>query len=539
MSHQEPSVLYRVDLGTVSEALEVPVQALQDCIAAAAAQQQIQNNAGDISSSPTIRSPLLPFTPKSPKSPSHHLPSAGSRNTNAVIVTTAQVAEEGATPSSDDLRVPGRRDSKVLFSVTTLSDGDRTESSLARQARRASRKRVHFPADVIQSITIIQDEAILGDDGEPTSPSTTNSLRLQVNFNRPLWAYAMLVVSTTALALSWVEIAMAAYPSKLPRQSSAKSATAVCSAVFGFTTIAFLVYLALTWRPGRAERNYITVTGRRNLGWTVFSGAVASTSLVASYAVHVSCVNFVAFSALPLVASFLSEMWSRKIIAPVDSAGTVLVVAGLVVLVAGEEHADQGKLRARLFAALCAVISAMIQSSFLASCRRTSKDVSITFIATATLAATTAICVVSSLALGGFSAPLGARLDHPSLLGSSAAGGGSSSWFSASPAEIPGNLAHLSYKELIHVGVACGTMFAAWFFQHLCATYFDRLSLAAGLSLGAPYMIVAYHIAGLPYAVIGFEVAGSLLVFVGTVGVIYAGWKHRAGVEIVIDLASR
>ncbi len=503
-------LLYSVDIEAVSAALEVPVESLRHHLCVAA--QHIQNNAGDVvsdpSGSPTVKSPLLSaFSPKGPQSPFTRT----TVTAEAVPVGSEwdlPPAAAGGSPASP----PSRRDSTVVFCVGSL-DG-RTESSLARQAKRPARKRVHFPDDVIQSFCIIRDgEAVAGQ-------SRQSSLRMLVSFNRPLLAYWLLLSASLSVSVGWVEVSMSVYPSKLQGQSVAKSAYAVCSAVFAFTSAIFLVYLGLIWRPNETERRFVaSADGIRAIGYCVLSGAASGSLLVTSYALHVSCVNFVAFAVVPLLATYLTEMWRKKIIAPVDSAGTLIVIAGLIVLLAGEENAERGKLRLRLGAMLSAVAGACFHRSFAASCRSTCKNVSLTFLFFLALAATTTVSAVVAAALHAFSAPLG-----PSE--SDGAGG----------AILPGPLTHLSHRELLHVSVACGAMFLGSFFQHLAMPYFDRLSLAAGLSLGAPYTILASHIAGLPYAVVGYEVGGSLLVFLGTGGVIYAGWKHRTGVEIVIDL---
>lgn len=406
----------------------------------------------------------------------------------------------------DSPRVSSRGpSSRGVAEATALLD-DEDEPPLARP-----KKHVHFPDNVIQSVAFV--------------PRDDGSHQLEVVYNRPWYSYVAFLLSNGFFVASWTELLRASWPSDKPGESLAASVSVISFTSFAFTSVFLLAYVLLTWRPSPYERSMLSDPPFQwRVVKTIAIGAISQLLLTGSYMLHVTCVNSIAFTAFPLIVMFLQERFTcnsqscislravdQSGVTRTDTAGAVWMFGGLLALVIGEEFADTGDRRLRYGSIALSFLGGGFMAPYLGMVRSASREVSNAVLILLTVIAATGLTAIASWSASGFSSPLGNGTDRVSVF------------------------SDLSRLEFFRVLMSGALMFFFWFLHHSVSTYFDRLSVVAGYSLSAPFVLIAYHIQELPTMPVVAEVIGCIGVTVGAFAVVASGWKNRRKVSITLN----
>jgi hypothetical protein len=373
-------------------------------------------------------------------------------------------------------------------------------STAASTRERRAPKRVHFPENVVKSVCIIP-----GNDGHTPI--------LRVKYNRPWYAYVVFLASNVFFVLAWTEIMKAAWPSTWPGESLSSAVSIVAFIAFAFATTFLLFYLLLTWRPLTGE--LLVLRSRwfmRSFIKTMIYGIFSQTLLTVSCMLHITCVNTISFTTVPLIMTFLYEKVQHRAMTSMDTFGTAAAAIGMIVLCVGEERADVGDRMHRFGAIVASVLGGVCMAPYLSQLRTVSKDVSNAFVITASVLLSTLVAAAVAAAAGGYTAPLGNGDDRRSVF------------------------SDLSRTEFLRVMLSGAFMFFFWFLHHKVSLYFDQMSIVAGYSLCSPIVLVIYKIQSLPTMEHMFEGIGGALVTLGCSTVVFSGWYYRTYVAIRIEV---
>lgn len=383
-------------------------------------------------------------------------------------------------------------------------------SSLAREGssllpetperERRPKKRVHFPDNVVKSVCIIP-----GIDGHAPV--------VQVKYNRPWYAYVLFLASNVFFVLAWTEIMKAAWPSTWPDESLESAVSIVTFIAFAFASVFLLFYLLLTWRPLPSE--VVALKSKwflRSFVKTMIYGMFSQVLLTVSCMLHITCVNTISFTTVPLIMTFLYEKVQHHAVTTMDSFGTAAAAIGMIVLCVGEERADVGDRMHRFGAIVASILGGVCMAPYLTQLRSVSKDVSNAFVITCSVLLSTAVAAAVAGMTGGFTAPLGNGDDRTSVF------------------------SDLSRTEFLRVMLSGAFMFFFWFLHHNVSLYFDKMSIVAGYSLCSPMVLIIYSIQNLPTMDRLFEGLGGALVTLGCSTVVFSGWYYRTNVAVRIEM---
>lgn len=438
------------------------------------------------------------------------------RESSIVILHGVEHDDEASIPADVSVALVTRRRDSGLTTVrirsASVSEGhsQRRESTVAAPAdtdallpsSKKTKKRVHFPDNVVKSVCIV-----------PAVDGSANH-ELQVEYNRPWYAYVLFMASNVFFVLAWTEIMKAAWPST-DRNESLPAAVAVVTFIsVAFATVFFLAYVLLTWRP--VEYELVVIRSKwflRDCSKLIVCGVLAMMLLMCSCMSHITCVNSIAFTTTPLIVICLHEKLRHSdAVTGMDSCGTMSCVVGLVVLCVGEERAHRGVRLERIGAIVASIAGGVLMAPFLSLLRRAGKDVSNAAIITATLLCASAASAAIAAGVKGFTSPLGNGRS------------GRESTFT-----------DLSNEELLRVMLSGAFMFFFWFLHHTVSLYFDRMSIVAGYTFCTPMVLVIYHLQGLPTIDRIFEAIGGGLVTFGCSAVVFSGWLYRKNISIPIE----
>lgn len=376
--------------------------------------------------------------------------------------------------------------------LDTVSDGG--------GAKKRQQKRVHFPDNVVKSVCIV--------------PVVDGGHELHVEYRRPPYAFVFFFLSNIGFVAAWSEIMRASWPATSPGESLAASVSVVTFLSLCFSGGFLLLFIGLTWRLTEYER--IVIRQRWflvRLAKLVACGTAAQTLLMLSCMSHVTCVNSISFTTMPLIALYCYERSRHhSFVSGTDSFGTVACAIGLIVLCVGEERADRGSRGARLLAIVASVVGGVLMAPYLSLLRIASKDTSNAALITLSVLCAAFAAAAATAASGGFSASV--ALGHGDT--------------------VDYGISALGRKETLRVMLSGAFLFTFWFLHHKASLYFDRLTIVGGYSLCAPLVLVAFHIQGLPTMEHLLEVIGGILVTAGCLAVGFSGWLYRKNVAIPI-----
>ncbi|RNF27565.1 uncharacterized protein Tco025E_00215 [Trypanosoma conorhini] len=355
------------------------------------------------------------------------------------------------------------------------------------------KKRVHFPDNVIKSVSVVQAD---------------DQLRLLVEYNRPWYAHLVLVVASAFFVLHWGFIALVTKPSP---PSERMAACAVVSFVaFGFASVYLLAFLALTWRPDRDELEFLIDFSRnRPVIYVLLAGVASQLSLVAAFMFCGSIGSLVCFCCIPLVLTFLYEEYKQHAVSVLDGIGCILVVGSIVVFCVGIELENETEMYERIVPVCIALVGGAAMAFFLFQVRTVSRSVSNLLVMSSTITLATLLLLLVVYVTSAFTARIGAS--HQTLT-------------------------QISSADFLNIILGALFLFLSWFTYHWSSLFFDRMTLSGSFSLGGPMSLLVFHLLSLPTASLPYEVAGGVAMVIGCALVLYSGYRFRQNVEVRIEL---
>ncbi|ESL10223.1 hypothetical protein TRSC58_02047 [Trypanosoma rangeli SC58] len=367
-----------------------------------------------------------------------------------------------------------------------------TEDIVAEKKSIGKKKRVHFPDNVIKSVSVVQAD---------------DQLRLLVEYNRPWYAHLVLVVASAFFVLHWGFIALVTKPSSVSERMDA--CVLVSFVAFGFASVYLLAFLALTWRPSRDELGFLMDRSRnRSVLYVLLAGVFSQLSLVAAFMLCDNFGSLVCFCCIPLFLTYLYEEYKQHAVSVLDGIGCILAVASIVVFCIGFELNATG-LSERIISVCIALMGGAAMALFLFQVRTVSRFVSNFFVMSSTVTLATLLLAFVAYITGAFAARIGTS--HQTLT-------------------------QISSADFLNIILSALFLFLSWFTYHWSSLFFDRMTLSGSFSLGGPMSLLVFHLLSLPTAYLQYEIAGGVAMVIGCGLVLYSGYRFRQNVEVRIEL---
>ncbi|PBJ80260.1 hypothetical protein BCY84_01519 [Trypanosoma cruzi cruzi] len=357
----------------------------------------------------------------------------------------------------------------------------------------SKKKRVHFPEDVIKSVSVVHAD---------------DQLRLLVEYYRPWYAHLVLLVASAFFVFHWGFVVLAMRPSEVSQRFAAS--VVISFVAFGFASAYLLAFLALTWRPGSEELGFLMDFSRnRPVIYVLLAGVASQLSLVASFMFRCDVGSLVCFCCIPLVVTYLYEEYKKHAVSVLDCIGCILVVGSIVVFYVGAEIDDDSKLYYRVVPVCISVVGGVSMAYFLFQVRTVSRCVSNFFIMSSTTTLVTLLLAFVGYVMDAFASPIGASQKK---------------------------LTEISSEDFFKIIVSALFLFFAWFTYHWSSLFFDRMTLSGSFSLGGPISLLVFNLLSLPTASLPYEIAGGVAMMIGCALVLFSGFRFRQNVEVRIEL---
>lgn len=417
--------------------------------------------------------------------------------------------EERRTPSFE-ITHPSRP-SPVLSRRSPSEDGsdeDPVNDASPLLGSPSPTRRVHFPDDVVQSVSVTLEEDVV---------------RLYVTYHRPWHTYLLMIISATCAALHLGVMASLTVATEA-RELRLGAAAAMGFLIGCFASISMLLYLAFAWRPTPEEQEFMKDLTRSRwvaLAW-LWSG-LSRCGLLLALVLSVYPTSLLCYGGSGVATGCVITYLLRPTgtVTRLDAVGGMILVvvslgptAGSIALNWGA-HPDDCTVVLAVFAA-CAGGACLF-----ASChciRECSHNMSHLCVLTTSLIAGTLLLLIIAIYSGGLE-------------------------------DVPLGYAQLPLQQLPLYPDLLWILFSAFFLvlslvcYRMGALYFDSLSNAAWLGLGSPLAVGMWHLVslGIPGSIplTALEVLSGAGLCVGCVTVLVAGYRHRHGAEvrIVLDAA--
>lgn len=380
----------------------------------------------------------------------------------------------------------------ALGDTEALEEPFVTDGVNASRRNAKKKKRVHFPENVIKSVSVLQAD---------------DQLRLLVRYNRPWYAHFVLLVASIFFVLHWGFIALLTVPSNTGERVAA---SAIISFVaFGFASVYLLAFLALTWRPGVDELEFLTDFSRnRPVLYVLMAGVVAQLSLVVSFMFSINVVLIISVCCIPLVVTYLYEEYKKHGVSVLDAIGCILVFGSIIVFFLGAKSEDDALYR-RLLSVGVALVGGAAMAFFLFQVRTVSQYVSNFFVMSSTITLTTLVLAAVAYVTDGFSVPITAS--HKKLT-------------------------DISSNDFLKILLSALFLFLSWFTYHWSSLFFDRMTLSGSFCLGGPISLLVFYLLSLPAASLPYEIGGGVAVTIGCGLVLFSGFRFRQNIEVQIEL---
>ncbi|RNF12087.1 hypothetical protein TraAM80_00504 [Trypanosoma rangeli] len=374
-----------------------------------------------------------------------------------------------------------------------LEQAPLTGDMSAEKKSTVKKKRVHFPDNVIKSVSVVQAD---------------DQLRLLVEYNRPWYAHLVLVVASAFFVLHWGFIALVTKPS--PASERMDACVLVSFVAFGFASAYLLAFLALTWRPSSEELGFLMDCSRnRSVLCVLLAGVFSQLSLVAAFMLSGNFGSLVCFCCIPLFLTYLYEEYKQHAVSVLDGIGCFLVVVSIVVFCIGFELKNPAGLYGRIISVCIALMGGAAMALFLFQVRTVSRFVSNFFIMSSTVTLATLLLAFAAYITGAFAAHIGTS--HRTLT-------------------------QISSEDFLNIILSALFLFLSWFTYHWSSLFFDRMTLSGSFSLGGPMSLLVFHLLSLPTVCLPYEIAGGVAMVIGCALVLYSGYRFRQNVEVRIEL---
>lgn len=413
----------------------------------------------------------------------------------------ASTQRRSPTPSLSSSRAHGGDEANEPL----LSSPDPATPSGDASATRP-RRRVHFPEDVIQSVSVEQEE---------------NHLQLLLAYKRPWYAGVALCVAAITQAATWSVVGYLVSYSHTS-DGRAEAAPLFMLVAMAASALPMLLYLCCTWRPGWEERDFLQDGNRRScLAWSWVSGVLAHVGLLVSMIVAVEPTAFLCYGVMPMVITIAGGAYAGFPVTALDVVGGAAAIAALLVPLIGvpcwaasREHVTTDDMLRSVTAISVGCVGAACFAWFLRQLRVASQHVSHLFVLTSTNVLTVVVLLLIATFTGSF--------DSDAHVGTAQAGI---------------SRLHLFPDVVLLLGAGV-LLLVGWWCYHVGTLYFDALSSVSFFALGTPVVVLVLGLlhALRPLARLLLYAGGAAGVVVAAVQVLIAGYLYRRNIEIRIVL---
>nr|CCC54279.1 conserved hypothetical protein [Trypanosoma vivax Y486] len=375
-----------------------------------------------------------------------------------------------------------------------LPDGTaNTSIGVARLGNNRPIKRVHFPENLIKSVCVIETE---------------DQLKLLVHCNRPWYALIVSLVSTLSFVLHWVTIFHVSSSYDIEERFAGTALVSFISS--GIALASLLLFLILTWRPGKGELKVLKSLSRARLVlFILITGSVAQLSLFCSFILGGGVLSLTFFFCCPLVLTYLYEAYKGHSVSTLDLMGCLLAAASIVVLAADEEVNEVNYAFAHAGPVVAAVAGGTAASFFLFQLRTTSRYISNLFVMSASLSLTTVCFALLSFLSGAFT-PQANRAKDTVL-----------------------QTVHAQMSKLV---LAAAFLSIFHITHRWSSLFFDRLTLSGWFCAGSPAALLTCHFFLFQAMTLACEIFAGVGTCLGSILVLVAGMRFRQNIEMFVEL---